>query len=261
MIWCRFQSGNTVSYGIVESQTVMAVDGSPFGEHSVTAVRYPLDAVKLLVPVVPGTFYAAGANYAGHIAGMVKSGLVNSDFWPAKPDIGYRANNALIAHGENIVKPGDAGEEFQYEAELVAVIGKKVKNVSKEEALDCVLGWTIGNDVTERSWVRNDRVGWRSKNSDTFKPMGRWIVTGLDPMDMTTTIRINGKVLESFATGNMIFDLATYISAMTRYVTLHPGDVIWLGTDGEPQNMKPGDTIEIEITGIGVLRNPIVAEA
>ena len=100
--------------------------------------------------------------------------------YPPRPDIGYRANNALIAHGENIVKPRDAGAQFQYEGELVAVFGRRCRNVSKEEALSHVFGWTIGNDVSERSWQANDRTLWRAKNCDTFKPMGPWIVTGAD---------------------------------------------------------------------------------
>src|SRR5207237_810346 len=161
------------------------------------------------------------------------------------PDIGYRANNALIAHEESIVKPRDAGPDFQYEGELVAVFGKAAKNVSREKALDCVFGWTIGNDVSERGWQASDRTLWRAKNSDTFKPMGPWIVTGLDPADMTTTIRLNGRVTESFATGNMIFDAATYISEVSKYCTIQPGDVMWMGTDGVPENMKPGDTVEV----------------
>ncbi|MSQ73200.1 MAG: DUF2437 domain-containing protein [Betaproteobacteria bacterium] len=261
LIWCRYELNGAVSYGLVEGDTVVAVEGSPFGAYRVTAGRHPLASVKLLVPVIPGTFYAAGANYAGHIAGMVERGLVKPDFWPPKPDIAYRANNALLAHGENIVKPRDAGELIQYEAELVAVIGMKTRNASRDEARDAIFGWTIGNDLTERNWGTHDRTNWRSKNADTFKPMGPWIVTGLDPADMTTMVRLNGREVERFATGNMIFDAATFISAVSRYITLYPGDVMWLGTDGYPQNMAPGDELEIEITGIGVLRNRLVAEA
>ena len=99
----------------------------------------------------------------------------------AKADVGYRAVNALIAHEENIVRPKDSTGEFEYEGELVAVIGRQAKHLSREDALSCVLGYTIGNDVSERSWQRQDRTFWRGKNSDTFKPMGPYIVTGLDP--------------------------------------------------------------------------------
>jgi 2-keto-4-pentenoate hydratase/2-oxohepta-3-ene-1,7-dioic acid hydratase in catechol pathway len=144
--------------------------------------------VKLELPVIPSTFFCVGVNYKDHVERMAaRRGTKPS--YPPRPDIGYRANNALIAHEENIVKPRDAGEQFQYEGELVAVFGKRCRNVSKEQALDYVFGWTIGNDVSERTWQANDRTLWRAKNCDTFKPMGPWIVTDADLDAMVTTIR------------------------------------------------------------------------
>lgn len=157
------------------------------------------------------------------------------------------------------MKPADAGEAFQYEGELVAVFGKRCRNVSRESALDYLFGWTIGNDVSERGWQKEDRTLWRAKNADTFKPMGPWIVTGLDPAKMETVIHVNGKETDRFATNNMIFDTAAYIAEVSKYCTIEPGDVMWMGTDGVPENIKPGDTVEIKITGIGVLRNKVVA--
>ena len=255
--WCRFEKDNKVSYGLVEGDQVIAVEGTPFGEHRKTQTAHPLGAVKLLVPVIPTTFYCVGVNYKDHILKMAKKRGTEPSF-PTQPDIGYRTNNALIAHDENIVKPADAGEAFQYEGELVAVFGKRCRNVSKQDALDYVLGWTIGNDVSERGWQKTDRTLWRAKNTDTFKPMGPWIVTGLNPDDMETVIRLNGRETDRFRTNNMIFDAATYISTVSKYCTIEPGDVMWMGTDGVPENMKPGDTVEIEISGIGVLRNKVV---
>jgi 2-keto-4-pentenoate hydratase/2-oxohepta-3-ene-1,7-dioic acid hydratase in catechol pathway len=180
--------------------------------------------------------------------------------FPAAADIGYRANNALIADGEPIVIPRDATELVQYEGELVAVIGRKCKNVNEADALDVVLGYTIGNDVSERTWQRGDRTFWRGKNTDTFKPMGPWIVTGLDPDALNVTIRLNGSEMFTYAVKDAIFSLAHFIARMSRYLTLYPGDVIWLGTDGVTENMKDGDVVEVEIPGIGVLRNPVVRE-
>jgi 2-keto-4-pentenoate hydratase/2-oxohepta-3-ene-1,7-dioic acid hydratase in catechol pathway len=258
MIWCRFKTDGGTSYGIVEGDVVTKVDGTPFGKHSVTSLKFPLKSVKLDVPVVPNTFFCAGMNYEDHIVKRAKM-LGIPVAIPKKAEIGYRANNALIAHEENIVKPKDSSPHLQYEGELVAVFGKKAKNVSREEALDCVFGWTIGNDVSERTWQADDRTMWRCKNADTFKPMGPWIVTGLNPDDMTTTIRMNGKVTDEFKTNNMIYDAAAWISEITRYCTISPGDVLWLGTDGVPVDMKVGDVCEIEISGIGTLRNRIVA--
>ncbi len=260
MKWCRFKTDDKISFGIIEGDTVVAVDGSPFGgDYKKTARTLPLSAVKLEIPVVPPTFYCVGINYADHVRRMAIKRNKEPEY-PKKPDIGYRTNNALIAHGEAIVKPRDAGPKFQYEGELVAVFGKKARNVSKEEALDYVFGWTIGNDVSERDWQALDRTMWRSKNADTFKPMGPWIETEVDLDAMMTTIRVNGEVKDNFKTNNMIFDAATYISEVSKYCTIYPGDVMWMGTDGVPENIKPGDTVEIELTGIGTLSNPVVLE-
>jgi len=259
MKWCRFTVGGETSFGTIQDDTVIKVDGTPWGNHKVTGEIVPLNNVKLEIPAIPSTFFCVGVNYRDHVERMAAMRGTKPSY-PPRPDIGYRANNALIAHGENIVKPRDAGEQFQYEGELVAVFGKRCRSVSKEEALDYVFGWTIGNDVSERTWQANDRTLWRAKNCDTFKPMGPWIVTGADLDAMVTTIRLNGQVTETFKTNNMIFDAPTYISEVSKYCTIEPGDVMWMGTDGVPSNMKPGDVCEIEISGIGVLRNQVVAE-
>ena len=258
MIWCRFQVGDKVRYGIVEDDRVTEVSGGPFESYVLTDDRYPLADVRLLVPVIPPTFYAAGINYPEHVTFAAERAGTQPSI-PEKADIGYRAVNALIAHEENIIMPKDSSGEFQYEGELVAVIGKEAKHLSKEEALGCVLGYTVGNDISERAWQRQDRTLWRAKNSDSFKPMGPWIVTGLNPTNLETTILLNGRAVSQFNTGTMIFDTATYISEITRYITLFPGDVLWMGTEGATENMSPGDVIEIEISGIGTLRNYVVA--
>ncbi len=258
MKWCRFQQGDRISYGIVNDDRVVEVEGSPFDTYTETDRSHSLDQVKLLTPVEILTFYAAGTNYPEHVTWAANK-LGREPQIPAKADIGYRAVNAIIAHDENIVRPKDA-TDLHYEGELVAVIGKQAKNLSYDEALDCVLGYTIGNDVSERAWQKEDRTLWRAKNTDTFKPMGPWIATGLDPTNLETIIRLNGQVMSQFNTGTMIFDTATYISEMSKYLTLYPGDVIWMGTEGVTEDMKVGDVCEIEIGGIGTLRNTIVAE-
>ena len=259
MRWVRYESDGRVSYGIVSGEEIEEVSGSPFDDFSRTRNTIALQSVRLLPPLIPRTFYAAGINYEEHVR-EAAAFLGNEPNLPAKPDIGYRANNAIIAHGEPIVIPGDATERVQYEGELVVVVGKHVKNLSEADALSCVLGYTIGNDVSERTWQASDRTLWRAKNADTFKPMGPWIETDVDLAGMRTSVRLNGSVVSEFATNGMIFGIATYISAMSRYLTLYPGDVIWMGTDGATQNMKAGDVVEVEISGIGTLRNPVVAE-
>lgn len=259
MRWARIDHNGTPAYGIIEGDNIALTSGDLFDNPQKTGETVPLASAKLMVPVIPKTFYAAGLNYVEHIIEMAKKRGAEPNI-PDKPDIGYRANNALIADGENIVKPSDSGELFHYEGEIVAIIGKQVKHVSEEDALDCVFGYTIGNDVSERTWQRGDRTFWRGKNADTFKPMGPWIETDVDLDKLETIVRLNGKEVIKFPTNNMLFGIARYISAMSRYLTLYPGDVIWMGTEGVSENMKVGDTVQVEITGIGTLTNPIVAE-
>src|ERR1041385_7085743 len=220
MLWCRFQRDAPVPPGVVEGNAGIAVDGDPVGRHRRTSTRHKLNDVKLLVPVVPPTFYAIGSNYRTHVIERSKAkGLKEPKFYD-RPRVGYRANSALIATGDDIVKPKDAGPRFEYEGELVAVIGKRCRNVSSDEANSCIFGWTIGNDITERDWQKNDPTNLRGKNADTFKPMGPWIATGTDPRDMTTTVRLNGETVHRFPTGNMLFTAGEVISDISRTNTL-----------------------------------------
>src|SRR5437899_10864123 len=199
MKWCRFQSGKTMAYGIIDGTTVTEVTGSPFESYSKTSNTSILSRVKLLVPVIPPTFDAAGVNYREPVTEMAHRRGVKPEF-PPQADVGYRANNALIPTDEPIVIPKDAGDQVQYEGELVVVIGKRCKRVSEAQALDCVFGYTIGNDVSERTWQRGDRTVWRGKNTDTFKPMGPWNVTGPSPHEVRVTNRLNCKGRFTFAT-------------------------------------------------------------
>lgn len=257
--WCRFEADGVTSYGRIEGDEVIGLDRAPWEAPSETAVRRRLDAVKLLTPVTPRAFYCVGQNYREHIIASAKRKGIEPKF-PSRPDVAFRSPAAMCANDDAIIKPKDSGERFQYEGELVAVIGKKGKNIPRAQALEYVFGWTIGNDVSERTWQQNDRTNWRAKNSDTFNPIGPWIVSGPDYRGMRTVVRLNGEEVDRFATGDMIHDVETYIEEISKYCTLQPGDVLWMGTDGSPRNMKPGDVCEIEISGIGVLRNPVVAE-
>jgi 2-keto-4-pentenoate hydratase/2-oxohepta-3-ene-1,7-dioic acid hydratase in catechol pathway len=260
MRWARFDLNGTATYGVVEGDTLIPVRGSPFDAWERTGSRLTLAEQKLLVPVVPPTFYAAGLNYAEHVREVAEK-VGQKPNLPPQADIGYRANNALIAHDEPIVIPKDATDQVQYEGELVAVIGRRCKHLTREDALSAVLGWTIGNDVSERTWQKSDRTLWRAKNTDTFKPMGPWIETDVDLDSLVTRIRLNGHQLIEFNTNVMVFGVVDFLVRMTRYVTLHPGDVVWMGTEGATKNMQHGDTIEVEINQIGTLRNPVVRAA
>jgi 2-keto-4-pentenoate hydratase/2-oxohepta-3-ene-1,7-dioic acid hydratase in catechol pathway len=259
MRWARFDRNGTPAYAVVEGDTLIPVRGSPLATWERTSERVKVADVTLLPPVIPPTFYACGMNYAGHVK-AVAAKVGQPPNIPTQPDIGYRANNALIGPGAPIVIPRDATEKVQYEGELVVVIGRTCKHLTRENALSAVLGYTIGNDVSERSWQKSDRTLWRAKNTDTFKPMGPWIETELRLEDLVTKIRLNGKQLIEFRTNDMVFGVVDYLVAMTRCLTLYPGDMVWMGTEGETANMKHGDVCEVEISGIGTLRNPVVRE-
>ena len=253
----RFEQQGRVFYGAVERDHVSELEGSIFDNYQTTSKRHALAALKTLVPCVPPTFYCAGLNYAAHIEWANKRKGTNTPL-PAKADIGYRANSALAANGEAIVIPADSPGPVQFEGELVAVIGKQARNLPEKDALSCVLGYTLGNDLSERSWQKQDRTLWRAKNCDTFKPMGPFIATGLDPMKLTVGIRVNGKTVSEYDTGKMLFSAQHYISQISKYMTLQPGDVVWLGTDNATEpDLKDGDTVEIFQKDIGVLRNPV----
>ncbi|GAB2897295.1 fumarylacetoacetate hydrolase family protein [Paraburkholderia jirisanensis] len=258
-IWCRFSDGEKDSFGLREGDFIVEVEGSPFADYRLGSRKLPLQDVQILVPVVPGNFYAIGSNYRNHVLARAQFKSGTPKFYD-EPRVGYRANSALVANGCDIVKPRDAGLDFQYEGELVAVIGKRAKRVTPAEAEQCIFGWTIGNDVTERTWQKHDPTNLRGKNADTFKPMGPWITTGVSLADMTTTVHLNGAKIHEFPTGNMLFSPAEVISAISRYNTLHPGDVVWLGTDELPRNLSEGDEIEVAISGLGALRNKVIME-
>ncbi|CUU21814.1 5carboxymethyl2oxohex3 ene17dioate decarboxylase EC 41168 2hydroxyhepta24diene17dioate isomerase EC 533 CDS [Bradyrhizobium sp.] len=231
MRWLRFTVSDKTSWGIVEGDQVIAVDGDPFGEWQRTSRTHPLAQVRIELPLIPRTFYCVGLNYLKHLKEAAdKRGEVPAV--PDRPEIGYRAQNALIAHDEDVVIPSFATDKIHYEGELVVVIGKKVKHLTKQNAMDCVFGYTIGNDVSERSWQKA----------------------------METVVRVNGKETNRFYTNDMIFGVVPFLVELTKYFTLWPGDVIWMGTDGASPDIGHGDVVEIDITGVGTLRNRFVRE-
>lgn len=261
MRWIQFSEpgSSATHHGVLDDDDrVHAVRGAPWTHHDKTGQVHRLTDVKIEVPLMPRTFYAAGLNYVKHIHQYAAETGAQVAI-PQQADIGYRAVNALVAHGENVVIPSDA-QQIEYEGEVVVVIGQRARDLSPDEALGCVFGYTIGNDVSERLWQKSDRTFWRAKNADTFKPMGPWIETDFDLEKAETTVSVNGAVTTRFAPSEMLFDIPTFISRMSRYLTLHPGDVIWMGTDGRSPRIVAGDVVEVAISGLGALRNRFVAE-
>jgi 2-keto-4-pentenoate hydratase/2-oxohepta-3-ene-1,7-dioic acid hydratase in catechol pathway len=251
MRWVRYTIKGKTHYGMLtDNEKIKQVAGDPFHGYESTQTLLALEDVQLEVPVVPPTFYCVGLNYVKHIGTEGKN-------IPAKPDVGYRANNALLAHGQDVIMPADS-TRIHYEGELVVVIGKKVRNIGVDQVKDCIFGYTIGNDVSERNWQASDRTFWRAKNSDTFKPMGPWISTHTDLRGMETIVSVNGRESTRFATADMLFGVDEFISTMSRYLTLYPGDMIWMGTDGASPDLQHGDRVDVSLTGLGTLSNRFV---
>ena len=253
----RFGQRGRVFFGIVEGDQVIELDGSIFENYKTTSKKHALSALKTLVPCMPYNFYCAGLNYAAHIEWANQRKGTRTKL-PDKADVGYRSPNALIPTDEAIVIPADSPGPVQYEGELVAVIGKKARHLTEQDALSCVFGYTLGNDVSERGWQASDRTLWRAKNADSFKPMGPFIATGLDPMDLTIGIKVDGKVVSEYSTAKMLFSAQRYLVEISKYMTLWPGDVLWLGTDGATlPDLQDGMLCEILQRDIGVLSNPV----
>ena len=246
----RYLAHGQVSYGVVEGDMVKQLSASPFEEYTITDHVHPLSEVKLLAPCVPTKILAIGLNYSSHL---------HDRPGPTEPMVFYKTPTSLIGPDDTIIRPKDT-ERLDEEAELVVVIKDRCRNVSAEQAMQHVLGYTCGNDVSARDWQAKDGNWWRAKSADTFSPAGPYIVTDLDPHDVRVSARINGKEVQSESTRYLIFNVPAIVAYTSRFVTLEPGDMIYTGTPGEPAEMKDGDVCEIEIEGIGVLRNPIKLE-
>tara|TARA_B100000315_G_C14538045_1_gene569439 strand:+ start:696 stop:1481 length:786 start_codon:yes stop_codon:yes gene_type:complete len=255
----RFRSQGRVRYGVVEGESVTDIRGSPFrGEVRLSSRRRRLSAVVLLPVTSPiQVFGGVGVNYRDHLAQAEES----SDLPFSKMGIQPfpKSNASLTGSGSPIVLTQEAGEAH-YEGELVVVIGRRARRISRERALDYVLGYTCGNDVTEkRSWEK-DYSDWRAKGLPTWGPVGPWITTHVEPGNLDVTVRLNGRVEHRFNTGDMIHDVPSIVAYISQYTTLFPGDLIFTGTSGSTKAMKPGDVVEVEISGIGTLKNSVSME-
>jgi len=247
--YVRYEAGGTTSYGILDGEAIRELRGDLFANPTPTGRELRLADVKLLAPCEPSKVIAVGLNYRSHLGTREPA---------AYPGLFAKYPTSIIGHGENIVIPSDAGN-VHYEGELVLVIGRTAKNVPKGQTRPYIFGVTAGNDVSERDWQGADLQWFRAKAADTFAPIGPAIVTGLNYDDLLLQTRLNGEVVQSERTKDLIFDVDTIVSYISRYVTLLPGDVIFTGTPQTTRAFKPGDVVEVEIEGVGVLRNPAVA--
>ncbi len=249
--YIRYRSGSSVSYGILDGDTVRELRGDLF-QHSETGTSLKLAQVKLLRPCTPGKILAVGLNYRSHLGTRPA---------PPNPEIFYKPISCLQDPESPILLPRDS-TDVHYEGELVLVVGKPVKHASKEQARDAIFGVTCGNDVSERQWQggpSKDLQWWRAKGSDTFGPLGPCIVSGVEYGKLLLQTRLNGAVVQKQYTSDLIFDGPAIVSYVSGWVTLNPGDIIYTGTPGSTKKMAAGDVVEVEIEGIGTLRNPVAA--
>jgi 2-keto-4-pentenoate hydratase/2-oxohepta-3-ene-1,7-dioic acid hydratase in catechol pathway len=254
--YVRYSYEGSKSYGVLEGTTVYELDGDIFASPSRSGRSMPLANLRLLAPVEPSKVIAVGLNYGSHI----EEGRSHIGDSPVAeyPGLFAKFPTSIIGPDAEIVIPSDAGD-VHYEGELVVVIGSTTKNVPIEDAADHIFGVTAGNDVSERAWQGADLQWVRAKGSDTFGPIGPAIVTGLDYNDLLVETRLNGETRQSASSEDLIFGVDYIVSYISRYVTLYPGDVIFTGTPGSTRAMTPGDVVEIEVQGVGVLRNTVAA--
>lgn len=203
------------------------------------------------IDLVPSKIIGIGVNYRAHALEMGKA-------LPEEPLMFLKPRSALLPEGFPIERPAGY-DSVDYEGELGVVIGQRARRVSRERALDMVLGYTCVNDVTVRDLQKKDGQWSRAKGFDTFCPLGPKIVAGLDPRNLRILTRVNGAVRQDSTTADMIFDVAALIAFISAHMTLEVGDVISTGTPAGVGNLEPGDLVEVEIEGIGILKNPVVA--
>ena len=255
----RFRKDGREFTGIVEGERVFALKedllATPFFKDSIDVERgteeFSLEELTILPPVNPSKIIAIGLNYKAHAAEFNKE-------LPEEPMLFMKPPTAVIGQGEAIVYPTHMSRRVDYEGELAVVIGRRAKDVT-EEVDKYILGYTCFNDVTARDLQKKDIQYTRAKGFDTFAPMGPWIETDIDPDDVTIETYLNGERRQHTSTADMIFSVRRLVSFVSQVMTLLPGDVIATGTPSGVGKIKPGDTIEVKIEGIGTLVNTVIA--
>ena len=246
--YVRYSHQNTIAYGLLRDDVIDELAGPPFGSPEPTGRTVAASEVRLLAPCEPSKVLAVGLNYRSHLDGRPL---------PDPPGIFIKLPTSIAGPGDPIVLPADA-HNVHYEGELVIVIGRRAHGVAAAVADDYVFGVTAGNDVSERDWQRDDLQWFRAKGCDTFGPIGPVIATDLDYGNLHLQTRVNGEVRQEQSTNDIVYGILEIVSYISHYATLLPGDVIFTGTPGNTQAVRNGDAVEVEIEGIGVLRNTVL---
>ncbi|HNS36203.1 MAG TPA: fumarylacetoacetate hydrolase family protein [Anaerolineaceae bacterium] len=252
MRFVRYTLGQSApAFGWLIEDRIGPLDGSPFDSYRRQEATIPLSSVRLLAPVMPGKIICIGRNYVEHAREH------NAEV-PETPPLFLKPPSSVIGPGDKIILPPQS-QQVEHEGELAVVIGRRGRWIPMEQALDYVLGYTIGNDVTARDLQRRDGQWTRGKGFDTFCPLGTWIDTDFDPADALLTCRVNAEIRQMATIRDMVFTIPQLITFISSVMTLEPGDVILTGTPAGVGPMVAGDTVTVEIEGLGELKNPVSA--
>jgi len=249
----RYQVKNeTPRYGWIYEEKVGDIDGDIYSEYRRLEAKTPLEDVKLLAPARPGKIICVGRNYAEHAKEL-------GNEVPKVPLIFFKPPSSVIGPGDRIILPPQS-QQVEHEGELVAVIGKRGRNITAEDARNHILGYTIGNDVTARDLQKTDGQWTRAKGFDTFCPFGPWIDTEFDISDALIICKVSGQPRQMASTRDMVFNVGTLIAFVSSIMTIEPGDLLFTGTPAGVGLLRNGDEVVIEIEGLGTLTNPVRKE-
>ena len=249
----RYQTENEApKFGWLLDNKIGAIEGDPFGAYRRLEAVTPVADAKLLAPSTPSKIVCVGRNYVEHAKEL-------GNEVPKIPLIFLKPPSSILNPGEAIVLPPQS-KQVEHEGELVAVIGRRARNVTAEEAKQYIFGFTVGNDVTARDLQRSDDQWTRAKGFDTFCPFGPWIDTDFDIADAIITCKVNGAPRQMASTRDMVFSVPTLIAFVSSVMTLEPGDLLFTGTPSGVGRLEGGNEVVVEIEGLGTLKNPVKTE-
>lgn len=248
----RYSSADGPRFGLVDADGVRGIEGHPFGTWRDTGEQVPLDRLRLLAPMIPTKVVAVGKNYADHAAEM------GGDL-PSSPLLFLKPTSAIVGPGDPIQVPTELTDEVHHEAEVGVVLSRQLSRATPEEAAEAILGVTAANDVTARDLQRAEPQWTRGKGMDTFLPLGPAIATDVDLGNLRVVARVNGEVRQDGTTADLVFDVPTLLSFISQSITLLPTDLVLTGTPAGVGPIVPGDTVEVEVDGVGSLVNPVIA--
>ncbi len=254
----RFAVAGEISYGLVEGAgedpadlTVATLAGHPLFDPTPTGRSLPLSSVRLLAPTQPINVVCIGKNYAEHAAEMGGPA-------PASPVVFLKPATSVVGPGDPVRLPRDSAR-VDHEAELAVVIGKPARDLTPDDALGHVWGYTAANDVTARDHQKSDGQWTRGKGHDTFCPLGPWLETDLDPSAVGVQCSVDGALRQDGNTRDLLHDVPSVLAFITSFMTLLPGDVVLTGTPAGVGPLQPGATVSVRVQGVGSLTNPVVA--